>query len=907
MAVMNKKKQSLSLAAQIAIPILGLLIITGLTIFAWSFYISKTNLESELAQDLERTKSIVSLSLDNTLNDIKDDLIEMSLTPDFKKALAANDAEEMERKLYDFLSSKQGYLLDILEVFKGGNHLVDAGIVPVPIMQLKAKHKNALTASPTWEHLSFRATDNIKTILICAIPITNTQTGEVYGVLYGGIDLNSNVSFLDSLRTSSGAIDAALITKKRLLISSHNKLEKKMNALIKWAHDISTDSYFIQEDRIFSTIRILPEQTESPLLYAFSKRNPSFQALKANYMKSLGIMITLTLLLSAITAWMMQKRILNALKKLTNYAHTVVDESSETTFERGSVKEFNQLGEKLERMVSSLDKKSTYISKLFSSATAPIITCSLDGTILGMNPAAEKLASPLPNKSHKRSLAKFFPIQYAQDIETYLSRAVAGQTPPVAVIPIQTISDEELSFVWTFSPVNMGQKGSVDFILLQGQDVTENRKAVKKVLESEARLRQIIDLLPQEIFANDLNGKFILVNKNKAKRLGRVATELTGKHLSEVIDNPDEIARIQNDDQLVIDRDDKLLIEESYVDENRDIHWLETTKVPYLSTQTHTQAILTISMDISRIKNAESTLQRLNKELVERVSMRTIELENANSALTKSMDDLRKTQNKLVETEKMASLGELVAGIAHEINTPLGIGVTSTSYLKEMTEDLQEQFESSALKKSNLEKYIKTSTVALDNIVKNLNRAAKLINDFKQLAVDQSTEDLRNINLRDYIEGILISLKPKLKDYDYSLEIDCPEALNIILSPGSLMLVISNLVINSLTHGFPNSEHGSLAISAQKKDEGVLLTYSDNGIGMSREQLEKIYDPFYTTKRSAGNTGLGMHLVYNLVTRALKGKIECKSAIGAGTTFEIWFPAGNSEQDKNNTSLESRF
>ena len=596
---------------------------------------------------------------------------------------------------------------------------------------------------------------------------------------------------------------------------------------------------------------------------------------------------------------------MSALIKLTNYAHSVVDGSSETSFERGNVKEFNQLGENLETMVSSLDKKSTYISKLFSSATAPIITCNLAGTILDMNPAAEKLAPTLPSKFRKKSLAALFPDKYSQDIEIYLGRAAAGQTPPVAVIPIPISSDEELSFVWTFSPVDIDQKGSADFILLQGQDVTENRKAVKKVLESESRLRQIIDLLPQEIFANDINGKFILVNKNKAQRLGYIATELTGKHLSEVIDSPEEIARVQNDDQLVIDRDDKLLIEESYVDDNRDIHWLETTKVPYLSTETHTQAILTISMDITRIKNAENTLQLLNKELVERVSMRTIELENANSALTKSMDELRKTQNKLVETEKMASLGELVAGIAHEINTPLGIGVTSTSYLQEMTEDLQEQFDSSSLKKSNLEKYIKTSAIALTNIVKNLNRAAKLITDFKQLAVDQSTDDLRNINLRDYIEGILISLKPKLKDYDYSLKVDCPDNLDILLSPGSLMLVISNLVMNSLTHGFPNSEHGSLTISAHKQNDGVLLTYSDNGIGMSREQLEKLYDPFYTTKRSAGNTGLGMHLVYNLVTRALKGKIECKSIIGAGATFEIWFPAYNSGQEKNNTQLES--
>ena len=274
MAVMNKNKQPRSLAFQIAVPILGLLVITGLTIFAWSFYISKTTLENELALDLEKTKSIVSLSLDNTLNDIKDDLIEMSLTPDFKKALASDDSEEIERKLYNFLSSKQGYLLDILEVFKDGNHLVDAGIVPVPIIQLKAEHKNALTASPTWEHLTFRATDNIKTILICAIPITNTQTGEVYGILYGGIDLNSNVSFLDSLRSSSGAIDAALIAQKRLLISSHNKSEKKnsrANPVGAWS--FHGQLYYQRRPHFFHNIPSIRANKKPFAVYFFKKKS----------------------------------------------------------------------------------------------------------------------------------------------------------------------------------------------------------------------------------------------------------------------------------------------------------------------------------------------------------------------------------------------------------------------------------------------------------------------------------------------------------------------------------------------------------------------------------------------------------------------------------------------------------
>ncbi|MBI9110685.1 PAS domain S-box protein [Maridesulfovibrio ferrireducens] len=890
------KKGPLRLTSQIIIPMLGLLLIMVIFIFSWSFYLSKSTLENELALDIEKTESIIGLSLDNTLGDIKDDLIELSISPDFKGALVTGDSDFIEQQLYNFLSSKQGYLLDILDVFKGGERWVNAGIVEIPVIQLKTKHKNALTTLPTWTHLSFRTRDNIKTILVCAVPVTNDQTGEVVGILYGGIDLNSNVSFLDNLKKTSSAIDAVLISKKRVLISTSNPSGETISELISWAHNALPGNFVVKENLIFSTIQLLSNQAESPLLFSFSRINPSFQSLKLGFMKSLGMMLSLAILLSFSTAWIMQKRILTALKKLTDYADSVVKGTSDASFIKGQVKEFNQLGETLETMVENLHEKSTYISKLFSSAKAPIINCDLHGKIMDMNPAAEKLAKFSHKNFHGNALIEFFPPEYSQDVEQYLARAASGQNPPIVEIPILTKSGEKPFFAWTFSPVKMDPNGRANFILLQGQDITENKNAVKKALESEARLRQIIDLLPQEIFANDIHGKFLLVNENKAERLQKSTDNITGKNLTEVIDNHDDVTRILGDNERVVERNEKLSIEESYLDKDRNIHWLETTKVPYTSTATNTPAILTISMDITRIKEAESTLQHMNKELVERVSMRTIELENANTALVKSMDELRQTQNKLVETEKMASLGELVAGIAHEVNTPLGIGVTGTSYLKEITDNLQTQFSDNSLKKSDLEKYIATSSVALINIVKNLDRSAKLISDFKQLAVDQSSEDLRNINLLDYIQGILISLKPKLKGHNHTLEVKCPEDIDITISPGSLMLVISNLITNSLTHAFPNNKQGLITIEAKKSGNGILFKYSDDGIGMDNEQLLKIYDPFYTTKRSSGSTGLGMHLVYNLVTRALKGRIECESTLGEGTSFNIWFPTDSSQE-----------
>ncbi|WP_419778318.1 ATP-binding protein [Maridesulfovibrio sp.] len=888
-------KEPPGLTTQLFTPMLALVVVMGIFIFAWSFYLSKTTLENELSIDNEKTESIVSLALNNTLEDIKDDLIEMTLDSNFKEAISNNDGSHLDQKMYEFMNSKQGYLLDVMTVYREGQKWVEAGIIELPIVQLRNKFKNTMSTSPAWGYLSFRSLKNIRTMLVCAVPIFNQQTGEVSGILYGGIDLNSNVSFIDRLKSASSAINGALISRHRLIISTSNPAKPEMKKLIDWTINIKPGEFKIDEELIYSTIQLLPEQADSPLLFSFSRLNPAFQSLKKNYMQNLGILLSLAALLAIITAWGLQKKILKALNMLTDYAQNVTSGERNTKFVPGQVKEFNQLGLMMEEMVSMLAENSAYISKLFSSAKAPILNCDINGNIMDMNPAAANLTGQTEGLGANKSLTSLFHNDYHIKITEALQQAIQGDLTPVLELPVHSGEDRIKFFIWTFSPVRMNPDREPDFILLQGLDVTENREAVKKANESEERLRQIIDLLPQEIFANDLEGKFLLVNSIKAKKMGVPAEDITGKFLPEIIKNPVEVTRIMEDDRLVIERNEKLLTEESFRDENRDTHWVETTRVPYISTDNNNPAILTISTDISHIKTVEQEMKSLNRELVERVTMRTTELENANSALLKSMDELRQTQDKLVETEKMASLGELVAGVAHEINTPLGISVTSASYMKEMTENLQESFESGTMKRSDLEKFLNTSGEAFENIMKNLERSASLISNFKQLAVDQESGDVRQVNLYEYINGILLSLKPRFKEYRHELNVDCPKGMEVNISPGSLMQVITNIVSNSLIHAFPDTEKGQITITARPQNNGVALTFSDNGIGMGSEQAMKVFEPFYTTARSSGNTGLGMHLVYNLVTRALGGNIECNSTPGEGTSYKIWFPEGKQD------------
>jgi len=261
--------------------------------------------------------------------------------------------------------------------------------------------------------------------------------------------------------------------------------------------------------------------------------------------------------------------------------------------------------------------------------------------------------------------------------------------------------------------------------------------------------------------------------------------------------------------------------------------------------------------------------------------------EASSKALHDSLETLKRTQNQLVQAEKMASLGGLVAGVAHEINTPLGISVTASSFLERKTLELKELFDQNRIKRSDFKKYIETALESLSSILSNLNRAADLIQSFKQVAVDQSVEEKRVFGLKHYIDEVLVSLRPRYKRTKHAISVNCPENIKLNSYPGVFMQVFTNLVINSLIHGFDDIENGQISIDITDHDYTVRIIYSDNGKGMNEDQLTKLYDPFYTTRRGQGGTGLGMHIVFNLVTQTLGGEIKCQSKPGEGTTFTI--------------------
>jgi signal transduction histidine kinase len=275
-------------------------------------------------------------------------------------------------------------------------------------------------------------------------------------------------------------------------------------------------------------------------------------------------------------------------------------------------------------------------------------------------------------------------------------------------------------------------------------------------------------------------------------------------------------------------------------------------------------------------------------------------LKASNQELLNTLATLHQYQKQIVETEKMASLGQMVAGVAHEVNTPIGLGVTASTLLQDKLTDIQRAFTDKKLTSSQLERFLNESKENLGIVYRNLERAANLISSFKQVAVDQSNDSQRRFNMAQLINEVLLSLGPKLKKNQHRVLVDCPPELIIDSNPGPINQILINLIINSLIHAFDNNQHGEMQIIVIIDGSRCQLTYRDNGSGVPEAIKKRIFDPFVTTKRGAGGSGLGMHLVYNLVTQALNGTIVFNSSLGEGVEILIDFPIVNSSYKKTN-------
>lgn len=396
-------------------------------------------------------------------------------------------------------------------------------------------------------------------------------------------------------------------------------------------------------------------------------------------------------------------------------------------------------------------------------------------------------------------------------------------------------------------------------------DVTDQRRA-------EEQVRDLIEAMPLPMVVSGLSSqRYLFANEYAREVFGIDPSDpaQAERSVAEVYVNPDDRKR------LVARLGDAGAIKDFEV-ELKDAAGTPMWALLSASLMTYQgqAAILVASNDISERKRLEGDLERARDE--------------AESALR----TLKSTQKSLIEAEKMASLGGLVAGVAHEINTPVGIVVTTTTHLQEKVKAIRSLFDEGRIRKQDFADFLGVADNATTLLLSNSLRAANLIQSFKQVAVDQTCEERRQFDLKAYMQEVLVSLGPKLKRTPYRVDLDCPDGILMDSYPGPFAQVLTNLVVNSLQHGFDGREHGLIRLEVRRDAdrEVVVLRYCDDGAGIPAANLARIFDPFFTTKRGQGGSGLGMNIVYNIVVQSLKGTITVDSEEGKGVCFTLRLP-----------------
>lgn len=392
------------------------------------------------------------------------------------------------------------------------------------------------------------------------------------------------------------------------------------------------------------------------------------------------------------------------------------------------------------------------------------------------------------------------------------------------------------------------------------------RQRTEKLRETEAKTRQIVNSAVDGIITTDAQGTILSFNTAAEKIFGYSVIEVVGKNVTMLMPSNHAAKHGGYMDKYVAGGKGNV------IGMGRELIALHKDGSKFLA-----------DFSISDFRHGDSiTFVGIIRDITAR--------KESEYKLQATLQELKNTQAELVQVEKMASLGGLVAGVAHEINTPIGVGLTAATHLKEQANELAQKFSSGQLKKSDFQAFIETAGQSTAMIYANLNRASDLIRSFKQVAVDQTSEEKRQINLLDYVDEVLESLKPNLKRTKHQIEVSGNRDIVLNTHPGAVSQILTNLVMNSIIHAYDDGDEGHIQISAAQNDTAVSMTYSDDGKGMDEDVCAKIFDPFFTTKRGSGGSGLGMHILYNQVTQTLGGSIDVHSTPGRGTAFEITIP-----------------
>lgn len=425
--------------------------------------------------------------------------------------------------------------------------------------------------------------------------------------------------------------------------------------------------------------------------------------------------------------------------------------------------------------------------------------------------------------------------------------------------------------------------------------IAQLEESQRRLSESEERFRTLFDMTPLPLSVSDQDGRIIGANQALVRTFGIPLHELIGKRSDEVgfWSSPDERARVWNifrQHGIVRGELADVLLQGQHP--GQVAIWSSSLQL------NGRQAIIWALLDLTQEMSAKQQLRELNDALETRVRERSAALEQANQDLSHALETLQRTQHDLIASEKMASLGSLVAGIAHELNTPIGNSLLASTALDDRVKEFKQTVADGSIRRSTLNNHLEEVQLACGLISSSLEKAAALIASFKQIAVDQTNDQRRHFRLQTVALDTAATYMPRLRRSAIQMEVDVPPELELDSYPGSVYQVLNNLINNALMHAFEGRNCGHLQLSARaSEDDQVEIVFRDDGAGMTDEVLRHVFDPFFTTKMGNGGTGLGMNIVYNIVTGVMGGRIMIDSSPGEGTTVRISLPASSPQRD----------
>jgi PAS domain S-box-containing protein len=426
-------------------------------------------------------------------------------------------------------------------------------------------------------------------------------------------------------------------------------------------------------------------------------------------------------------------------------------------------------------------------------------------------------------------------------------------------------------------------------------------QTLKKSLETTQLLNRIIYTVGALIVVIDSKGNIIKFNKKCEEITGLERTSVENEFIWNFLSDDNKKPEMEALLEVLLNSIISTSFEsQSIMKGGRDnyILWNNTTIKDEDDTIKWT---IGTGIDITDQKRAEQELKKLNSELEQRISERTMQLQEMIDRLQRTLKELKDTQAYLIKSEKLVTLGSLVEGIAHDIDTPISIGAKTAEYVLDRVDTLKSDYARGGINNNDLGEFLSTASEMLTLLRSNFQIASNLINSFKNIASDQSNDEVRTFNVKTYCDDILKSLQSELKKQNHTVSVQCPDDLEITSYPGPFSQVISQLVLNSLQHAFDRRTSGRIEITISYSEPVLSIDFKDNGKGIEEELLDRIFDPFTTSGHDENSSGLGLYIVYMIVTQTFRGSIECLSKPGDGTRFliELKDPQGvDSEKEK---------